>query len=188
MQTAKAIHGQGKNRGDWILLDPLKSKRLRFSSERQQKQLDLVAAVLVPTLPSLFRCSATSLTESCSTSEAMMCGWLPSSPFLASRWLLQKCSTAVWSTMLLDWNEFHFCLFFSFRKRQQGTFWRYLGSARGENDVLGVASDHSCHVLPGLSNDGLCGQALEEQIAMRECNKIMLEERNIENIQDRRPL
>lgn len=55
---------------------------------------------LLPALPFFCRCSAASLTESCSTFEVMMCGrplislwWL--SACSAARQFLQKCSTAV---------------------------------------------------------------------------------------------
>lgn len=66
--------------------------------------------LLLPALPSLCRCSAASLTESCSTLEVMMWGrpvhpfWCPS-PCSAALQFLLKCSTAVWSTRLLAWKR-----------------------------------------------------------------------------------
>lgn len=64
--------------------------------------------LLLPALPSLCRCSAASLTESCSTLVVIMWGrpvhpFCCPSPCSAALEFLLKCSTAVWSTRLFAW-------------------------------------------------------------------------------------
>lgn len=70
--------------------------------------LTLCCLQVLPALWFSWRCSAANLTESCSTFEVTMCGntlfsfrcrWVS----CATSQFLQKCSTAVWNTMLLAW-------------------------------------------------------------------------------------
>ena len=121
---------------------------------------------LLPAWPSFCRCSATSLTETCSTLEVIMWGrpllllCCPSPCSWALQFLL-KYSTAVWSTRLLAWKKV--CLTWTTAACMKQLFCRcsrvkhatsndYLCSTWCENYIFCFTSHHPRHILSGLIN------------------------------------